>query len=249
MKIVNVLVVESDRQLTTELETYFKHTGYIHCLFTDKGEDALIWVKKTTPNIIFIDVDLEGALDGFALAAHVRELPIHIPIAFTSKGDSEAAYEKAEALRPYVFLVKPFSALTMRSAIDAILRRNTQDLLPSNQFDYVYESHVLREYLFVKTNSKFFKLTLSAIQWIQADGNYAILHANAKRFVVKISLNQLLEQLDSRLFIRIHRNFVVQITHIDSVDFAANELNMAGTVFPIGSKFKSDLANRLNRIS
>ncbi len=75
------------------------------------------------------------------------------------------------------------------------------------------------------------------------------MHANAKRFVVKISLNQLLEQLDSRLFIRIHRNFVVQITHIDNVDFAANELNIAGTTFPIGSKFKSGLADRLNRIS
>ena len=72
---------------------------------------------------------------------------------------------------------------------------------------------------------------------------------NGSISLILISLNQLLEQLDSRLFIRIHRNFVVQITHIDSVDFAANELNIAGTTFPIGSKFKSDLADRLNRIS
>lgn len=249
MRTVNVLVAESDKQFATELESCFKHIGYIRCLFTDKSEDALMWVKKTTPEIIFIDVNLEENLGGLTLAQRIRELPIHIPIAFLSKDDDAATYEQAEALRPYIYLVKPFNALTLRSALDAILRRNTNDLLPSNQFDYVYESHVLREHLFVKTNSKFFKVTLSTIQWIQADGNYAIMHANAKRFVVKISLNQLLEQLDSRLFIRIHRNFVVQITHIDNVDFAANELNIAGTTFPIGSKFKSDLADRLNRIS
>ncbi len=166
MKTANALIVESDKQLTTELEAYFKHIGYIHCLFTDKGEEALMWIKKTTPDIIFIDVDLEGSLDGLTLAERVRELPIHIPIAFMSKGEDAAIYEKAEALRPYMFLVKPFSALTLRSALDAILRRNTNDLLPSNQFDYVYESHVLREHLFVKTNSKFFKVTLSTIQWI-----------------------------------------------------------------------------------
>lgn len=250
MNNLKILVVEDDPLFSTEVEMLLSSIDNVSYQLVDSVELARHHLRSQTFQLVILDIHLEGAETGIDFGQYLRRSLPKLPIVFMTAHAAGEAYEQARALMPYAFLVKPVDALTLRSIVDVMIDRHSKHhTFQYEQFEEYQENHILREHLFIKTNNRFSRVKLSDVHAIEADGNYAILYANDRKYVVKISVKQLLLQLSSRLFIRIHRNFVVQIPYIDAVDFSINELILAGKSYPIGNKYKSDLAKRLNRIS
>jgi DNA-binding LytR/AlgR family response regulator len=55
------------------------------------------------------------------------------------------------------------------------------------------------------------------IDWIEASGNYAILHVGAEKFEIRSSLAKLESELDARRFVRVHKSHVVNIARVTEV--------------------------------
>jgi len=63
-----------------------------------------------------------------------------------------------------------------------------------------------------------------------------------KRYVVKLSLKKLMEQLDEKKFIRCHRSAVGNLIHIDSIDLKENKISLVNnTNLDIGSKYRNSI--------
>ncbi|MEL7223715.1 MAG: response regulator transcription factor [Cyanobacteria bacterium J06576_12] len=250
MNNLKIMVVEDDPLFATEVEMLLTSLNKVEYQLVDNIEAARRQIQMQSFQLILLDIHLQGPENGLDFGRYLRQNLPTLPIVFMTAHTGGATYEKARSLMPYAFLVKPVELLTLRSIVEAILDRHAPyRTFQYEQFEEYQENHVLREHLFVKTNNRFSRVQLSDVRVIEADGNYAILYANERKYVVKISVKQLLQQLSSQLFIRVHRNFAVQIPYIDNVDFSVNELTLAGKPYPIGSKYKSELAKRLNRIS
>src|SRR5206468_959035 len=72
----------------------------------------------------------------------------------------------------------------------------------------------MHDHIFVKHNYAFVKLKLSELLYIEADNNYTSIITADKKFLLRLSLNQLLEKINYKALVRIHRSFVVNINAI-----------------------------------
>ena len=71
--------------------------------------------------------------------------------------------------------------------------------------------------LVVKSGGRVFFLRTPEIDWIEAAGNYAILHVGAETFEIRSSLTKLESELDPRRFVRVHKSHVVNIARVAEV--------------------------------
>lgn len=99
---------------------------------------------------------------------------------------------------------------------------------------------------FIKENNILKKIPYDVVLWIKAEGNYSMVHTENKRYVLKISLKKVLDQLPDDRFLQIHRAHIVDILKIDDIDIANSELTVNGKKLPIGRSYKDDLLDNIN---
>lgn len=93
MTLLNVLMVEDNHKLRTALKTGLTATGKVNiCYDCDSGEAALAYCLKTPPDVILMDVQLAGALNGIQAAVAIRREQPRLPVVFYSIQDDDAYY-------------------------------------------------------------------------------------------------------------------------------------------------------------
>jgi len=104
----------------------------------------------------------------------------------------------------------------------------------------------LGEFFFVKSSNLYHKLETGEIEWIQSEGNYCTIQLADKRFVVKMSLSGILEELGAYDFVQVHKRYIVNKEKIDKLDLSNNQLFINGNSIPIGRTFKNEVTKNLN---
>ncbi len=114
------MIVEDNLILSVLYQNYleqkvFKTLGEIR-----DGQTAVGLVKKYMPDIVIMDIMLEGSIDGVKAAEMIREFS-DVPILFIT-GNSDARYRnKAAEISNSGFMVKPISEEKLSDAVDQIL--------------------------------------------------------------------------------------------------------------------------------
>ena len=99
---------------------------------------------------------------------------------------------------------------------------------------------------FIKQNNVLKKIPYDIVLWIKAEGNYSMVHTDTKRYVLKISLKKVLDQLPKDRFLQIHRAHIVDVLKVNDIDMANSELTVGGYKLPIGRSYKDDLLDKIN---
>jgi len=142
--ILQVLIVEDNHKLRTALKTGLVATGKVNvCYDCDSGEAALDYCLKTPPDIILMDVQLAGALNGIAAAVAIRREQPRLPVVFYSIQDDDAYYRdfrragilshyayvrKSNYLLPQMILPLLRDAVDGRSFIDPEIEARVQEV-------------------------------------------------------------------------------------------------------------------------
>jgi DNA-binding LytR/AlgR family response regulator len=96
----------------------------------------------------------------------------------------------------------------------------------------------MKDYIFVKNNYVFVKIKLADLLYVEAENNYISLVTAEKKFLLRLSLGQLLEKINYKALARIHRSYVVNINAIQS--FSDQEVTINNHQLPIGRNYKED---------
>ncbi|SNS15408.1 Response regulator receiver domain-containing protein [Humidesulfovibrio mexicanus] len=103
---LKVLVVEDERIISLALCALLRGLGHQVLGCVPSGEQALELVERQRPDLVFMDIHLEGGLDGIATARMLRERQ-GPPVAFTSAYTDAATRTRAQEVAPLAFLSKP----------------------------------------------------------------------------------------------------------------------------------------------
>jgi len=103
-----VLVVEDERIISMALTAMLRGLGHRVAGCVASGEAALDVLERLKPDLVLLDIHLEGELDGIATALAIRERK-GPPVAFTSAYTDAATRQRALALDPLAFLAKPLA--------------------------------------------------------------------------------------------------------------------------------------------
>ncbi len=128
MQPARVLVVEDERVVAMHLRQQLSRLGYVVPAMATKGSEALSKIAELLPDIVLMDIHIEGDIDGIETAARIPP-ELQIPVIYLTAYSEEATLERARLTRPYGYLLKPFSERELHAAIQMVLERRRADLV------------------------------------------------------------------------------------------------------------------------
>jgi two-component system response regulator HydG len=137
-----ILIVEDQFIEANALRISLKNAGYAVCSIASSVDEAIKIKNKEKPNLILLDIRLQGKLNGIDLAKILRSE--NIPFIFLSANSSKEILDAAKATRPYGFLVKPFREKDVHVAVDVALylHQQNQESHANNQLSKTDDSDI-----------------------------------------------------------------------------------------------------------
>ena len=115
-----ILIVEDEVMLSTWLKMQLEDEGYEVCGNFTTGEEAVEFVKEIKPDIILMDINLVGEIDGIEAAEVINEKS-KIPIIFMTGYEEPEVVERAQKTKPVAYLTKPVEIWDLRPIFESIL--------------------------------------------------------------------------------------------------------------------------------
>lgn len=207
---IRVLVVDDEelarRNLTLLLRRDPDIESIVEC---SSGPDAIEQIRKSKPDLLFLDVQMPecGGFDVLELLGD--ELPA--AIVFVTAYDEYAlrAFE-AGALD---YLLKPFDDARFARALSRAKEKLSH---------YLPAKHQAAERLVVRSHGQVQFLNVADIDWIEAAGYYACLHMGSDTHILRRTLAELEQHLGEERFIRIHRSIIVNLERICGLELQAS---------------------------
>jgi len=237
---IRILSVEDDPIYSETIRMIVEQSGYDLVGQFANGEVALLAIKAIQPDLLLLDIRIEGSLSGIELAEKVGE---GIPTIFITSLREKEIFQKAKGTKPVAFILKPFDSLMLQNTIEL-----TVSQLAGEERGVLSEKDVIvKDSFFIKEKNNLIKVPMSSINYIEAEDKYSTVYTNEKKFVLRISLNELLANLPTN-FIRTHRSIIVDATKIDRLNLETHELLVGNKTLPIGATYKELLISRLRKI-
>ena len=239
---LKILIVEDEMLIAANLAMQLKNIGYSITDTIPRGEDAVEAIKKDRPDLVLMDINLKGEMDGIETAAKMQE-GIPMPIIYLTANNDDAHFERAKTTNPYAFLSKPFKKLDLKHAIELaeekiLMERSKPETKP--------EKFVLNDRIFVRHNEVMVKIIIDDIYYLEADRNYCHVHTKASTYLLVNTLKNMEDKLPSEQFQRIHRSFIVNLKHVDEV--ALSHIMVENKTLPLSKELRKDLLDRLKMI-
>lgn len=140
---IKILVVEDEKVVAWDIRRDLQRIGYEVVDTVDTAEAALKAVEDFKPDLIFMDIRLAGAEDGIAAAQSIG-VYFDIPIIYLTAYADDITLRRATASNPYGYLIKPFRAEQLHTAIQVGLQRHRQEREDRNQQQQI--THTLRSF-------------------------------------------------------------------------------------------------------
>jgi two-component system, cell cycle sensor histidine kinase and response regulator CckA len=126
MSQARILIVEDDRIVARDIQQQLARMGHVVVGISATGEDAVSLATDRQPDLVLMDIRLEGEMDGIEAARRIRDRH-QIPIIFlTAYANDETVY-RASLTEPFGYLLKPFEVPQMRAVIQMALYKHAAD--------------------------------------------------------------------------------------------------------------------------
>ena len=197
----------------------------------NSAEAASLFLLNNPVDLIFLDIHMSG-ITGIEFAKNVNKNTL---IIFTT-AYSEYALDSYE-VEAIDYLVKPIEGERFRKAVDKAIAYHT--LLVSEEKKSV--ENVEDQYIFVKSDRKYFKVNLSDILFIEGLKDYVIIQLDGQRIITKLNLKTMHDLLPKTIFLRVNRSYIVNINKIDSFD--NNDVFIKTYEIAIGNTYRESFFN------
>jgi DNA-binding LytR/AlgR family response regulator len=249
---INILIVEDESIVAMDLSAGLERDGYHVVGIADSAEEARELFKEYKVDILLMDIHIIGDLDGIDTATELLQQRT-VPVIFLTAFTDPLTINRIKHIHAAAFLTKPYNVTNVRIAIELALNNfATTRQQPSGKVisldnkaeraipDTTDKETVLQmnDYIFVKNNYNFVKIKLSDLLYIEADNNYVNVITQEKKLVLRLSLSQLLDKINYKPLVRIHRSYAVNIDAIHS--FNDQEVQINKIELPIGRNYKEE---------
>jgi two-component system, LytTR family, response regulator len=179
----------------------------------DGGEVALAAIRKESPDLVFLDVQMPG-MDGFKVLQSVTAAKIQMPrVIFVTAHDKFAL--RAFEVHAFDYLLKPVGEERFHEALRRARAQheNSEDgfaVRLRTMVEQVEREKSLPDRLPVQEDSRVVLVPVKEIAWVEADKNYVLLHCGKKTHTLRSTLEALQESLDPKSFVRINRGTLVR---------------------------------------
>ena len=223
---IKCIIVEDEELAQDVIRRHIQQTDQLDLVGVYRNApEALEGLRTQEVDLMFLDIRLPG-MSGLNFLSSLSAPPLVI----LTTAYSEYALESYE-FNVIDYLLKPVSYERFSKAINKIVngRLFSQS---AKERDKPTGDHI-----FIRSNSKFFKVDFSEIIYIESMKDYQKIHTAEYTLVTHQTMNDLEKQLPVHQFIRVHKSYIVAIPRIKAIYGNSVELGKAVTI-PIGISYK-----------
>ncbi|MBO9672095.1 MAG: response regulator transcription factor [Sphingobacteriaceae bacterium] len=236
----NCLIVDDNEIERDAIEMHLKRIPSLNIIATcGNGIEAAQILTTTAVDIVYSDIDMPE-LSGVDLLKSLKKQPLFIFI--TSFSEYAAESFNLDALD---FIVKPatFERIlkATNKAIEYIELRKLVDKLPVENLNQ--DNKEEDDYFFFRETKGITKLKYSDVIYIESMGDFSKLFTRNDKHVILVSLKNLEKQLPSKIFTRVHKQYIININHI--VTLTNHEVHLTHNfLVPISASNRQELLEK-----
>ena len=176
----------------------------------EDGLDAARQISALAPDLVFLDIQMPRLTGLEVLELTGRRAGV----IFTTAYDEHAI--KAFELHAVDYLLKPFSKARFDDAL-ARARALHEPATPALDA-LVARSSAPLERILVRDREQVHVIAIDAVECIEAQGDYLAIHVDGKCHLKPQRISEIEQQLDATRFLRVHRSFIINLTHLQAIE-------------------------------
>lgn len=190
---------------------------------------AMEFLKNNAVDLLFLDIEMP-TINGLDFA---QSLPTDKLVILTT-AYSQYALQGYE-LDAIDYLLKPIKkerlakAIAKASAYQKLLTFHEQ----KNTFEASNDNSIL-----IKSDRKYYKITFDEIKFIEALKDYVVIYTRNNKLITAMNLKTIHQKLNSELFIRVSKSYLINMSFIDSFD--SHTIYIDDAEIPIGEIYRDD---------
>jgi DNA-binding LytR/AlgR family response regulator len=239
---VSALVVEDDPVIAADLVWLLKDFGYAPFPPVESAEEARLLLDNVKPDIVLMDVSIEGGVDGIDLAQEIQGR-CDVPIVFLTAHHDRKTMDRIKAIRASAYLVKPLQGHNLQAALELALYNHSHRQLTNPEPEEKWSDR--DQALFIKVKNQLRRFELNEISCLEAADNYAFLHTPSEKHLISHTLKQLEEKLPAD-FVRVHRSFIVNMRAVDGIE--EDVILVGKRHIPLGKTYRDDFMQRIRTL-
>jgi DNA-binding LytR/AlgR family response regulator len=233
---ISVLIVEDDPITSLDLKEQLTENGIEVLATASSGEQALKDIHEYDPDVLLVDIRLNGKMTGIDL---INQLENPVPFIFISANSDRVTVDQAILTKPSAFITKPFDEREVMIAIELAFNNHNKTTRQADNKPI--------EYIFLKSGNRFEKVLISDIDYVKADGSYCRVVTKHKEYVLTENLNNFCQNLGNSTFARIHRSYAVNTNNVTGLD---NDYVFIGEKsLPIARSNRSEIRQMFRRFA
>jgi DNA-binding LytR/AlgR family response regulator len=245
---IKIVIVEDEFVIAEDIRLRLEDSGYEVLAIFDNAEKAISFITKEIPDIILVDINLVGAMDGIELVKQVQ-LKMQLPIVYITANSDKATYDRARATHPNAFLIKPFTSANLLASVDLalfnfstghVIEQIERHIIPNHDRDEL----LINQSLFIRINGRYKKIHSDDILFIEASGSYAHIQTNDQRYTLSQNLAHFQRKTPLPNLIKIHRSFIVNINKVDA--FEESYVFVQNHKLPLSETHKAEFLARIH---
>ena len=222
---IKCIIVEDEVLAQNVLETHLQKIDRCKLVAVcNNAPEAKEVLNKQEVDLMFLDIQLPGMT-----GLHFLRTLANPPLVVLTTAYAEHALESYE-FNVIDYLLKPVSFERFCKSINKI----ADDRLVKQAAKE--KNNLPADHIFVKSNSKFFKVNFSEIIYIEGMRDYLKIQTLEYSLVTLRTMNEMEKVLPGKQFIRIHKSYIIAVAHIKSI--YGNSIEMESQTVPIGLSYK-----------
>jgi len=126
MQKAKILIVEDERIVASDLSNRIERLGYSVVGMASTGEEAIETASSTQPDLVLMDITLQGKIDGVEASDQIRRL-YEIPVVYVTAHSDEHTLQRAKITEPFGYVLKPFEERELRTTMEMALYKSSTD--------------------------------------------------------------------------------------------------------------------------
>ncbi len=237
---IKILIVEDNVIIADDLQITLEDMGYEVVDSVVDYEQAVEAINNNKVDLALVDIILATEKTGIDFGKYIRD-NFNIPFIFITSNSDRATVEKAKAVKPDGYIVKPFEQEDLYTSIEITL----SNFSPSDNANSEADSgQVMGDSIFVKKQNLFYRIHFSEIRYIKADNVYLEVNTEDKKFLVRSALKDYIEKLPSNKFFRAHKSYIINLDHIQAIN--SKDVIINGHTIPISKEFRDFILSSFN---
>ncbi|TZF99010.1 response regulator transcription factor (plasmid) [Chryseobacterium panacisoli] len=231
---MNCIIVDDEPLARSEMRSLIAEISNVDILGEfSNALSALEFLKDNDADLIFLDIEMP-MVTGLEFA---EMLPKKSLIIFTTAYSQYAL--KSYELEAVDYLLKPIDPQRLEKAIEKAILYT--ELLSKDTVKNTVESNTA-DFLFIKAERRFYKISFSDIKFIEGLKDYVVIHTKQQKLITAMNLKTIHQKISGETFIRVSKSYVVNMNYIDSFD--NHNVYIEDAEIPLGEVYRSEFFTR-----